>query len=139
MRPRVTVVTLGVADTLRSRALYVDGLGWPVRYEGPGVVMLDVEPGLVLSLWALDDMREEIGDVGEPALAPVTLAHNVADPAQVDRVIAAALAAGARLVSPGTQRAWGGYSGYVADPDGYRWEIAYNPGWPDLVPGVTGD
>lgn len=135
--PRVTVITLGVADVQRSRQLYVDGLGWPVRFEAPDVLMLDVEPGLVLSFWALHAMREEIGDIGDPSLAPVTLAHNVADPASVDTTVAAAVAAGATLVSPGTPRPWGGYSGYVADPDGYRWEIAFNPDWPELVPDGT--
>lgn len=134
MQPRVSVVTLGVADVARARAYYVDGLGWPVRFAADEVVMVDVEPGLVLSLWALDAMRAEIGEAGDPATAPLTLAHNLADPAAVDAVIAAAVAAGGRLVAPGTRRAWGGYSGYVADPDGYRWEIAYNPDWPELVP-----
>lgn len=134
VQPRVTVVTLGVADVPRSRRFYVDGLGWPVRFEGTDVLMLDVDPGLVLSLWDLDAMREEIGEVGAPGLAPVTLAHNLKEPADVDATIAAAVAAGGRLVSAGVRREWGGYSGYVADPDGYRWEIAVNPDWPDLVP-----
>lgn len=130
----MTVVTLGVADVQRARDFYVSGLGWPVRFEAPSIVMIDVEPGLVLSLWSLDAMREEIGEVGQPGLAPVTLAHNLRDPSAVDATIEAAIAAGGRLVSAGVGRDWGGYSGYVADPDGYRWEIAVNPEWPDLVP-----
>ena len=134
MKPRVTVVTLGVADVQRARRFYVGGLGWPVCFEAEAIVMLDVEPGLVLSLWDLDAMREEIGEVSEPGLAPITLAHNLKEPADVDAAIAGAVAAGGRLVSAGVRREWGGYSGYVADPDGYRWEIAVNPEWPELVP-----
>ena len=111
MKPRVTVVTLGVADVQRARRFYVGGLGWPVRFEAEAIVMLDVEPGL----------------------APITLAHNLKEPADVDAVIAGAVAVGGRLVSAGVRREWGGYSGYVADPDGYRWEITVNPEWPELV------
>lgn len=130
MDPRITVITLGVSDVERARSFYVDGLGWPARLVVPGeVLMLDVAPGFVLSLWDLEHMRAEIGPVGATATAPMTLAHNVAGPDAVLAVLAEAVAAGATLVSPGQRREWGGFSGYFADPDGHRWEVAHNPSW----------
>jgi catechol 2,3-dioxygenase-like lactoylglutathione lyase family enzyme/acyl-CoA hydrolase len=126
MEQRANFVTLAVEDVDRSRAFYVDGLGWQPVFEAPGeVLFLPVGHGLVLSLWSRAGFTAE---VGEPStgLAPITLAHNVLSPAEVDEVLAGAAAAGAP-VTPGEQREWGGYSGYFADPDGYRWEVAHDP------------
>ncbi|CAN5312579.1 VOC family protein [soil metagenome] len=128
MEPRVTLLTLGVRDVARSRRFYVDALGWPALLVADEIVMVRVDPGLVLSLWDLEAMRAEVGTVGDPATASITLAHNVPDPAAVTRVLDEAVAAGGTLVRPGEQREWGGFSGYFADPDGYRWEVAHNPG-----------
>jgi uncharacterized protein len=130
MDPRVNFLTLVVRDLEASRAFYVERLGWPVELEAPDeVVMIRVGDKLVLSLWQESAAVEEIGAVGraEGAL-PFTLAHNVATAADVDRVIAEAREAGAVIVANPTAREWGGYSGYFADPDGFRWEVAYNPG-----------
>lgn len=130
MDARLTMVTLGVADVERTRRFYAEGLGWPVRLVAPGeVVMLDLAPGLVLSFWDLEHMRAEIGEVGATTTAPITLAHNVDGPATVLAVLDEAVAAGATLVMPGEAREWGGFSGYFADPDGHRWEVAHNPSW----------
>lgn len=126
MEQRANFVTLAVADYDQTRSFYVDGLGWEPVFEAPGeVLFLPIAHGLVLSLWSREGFVEE---VGEPAsgLAPITLAHNVSSAAEVDEVLAAARAAGAEVWS-GEQRDWGGYSGYLADPDGYRWEVAHNP------------
>ncbi|PVU83040.1 glyoxalase [Cellulomonas sp. WB94] len=128
MEPRLTLLTLGVRDVARSRRFYVDALGWPAVLVADDIVMVQVEPGLVLSLWDLEAMRAEVGTVGDPATASITLAHNVSDPAAVTRVLDEAVAAGGTLVQPGQVREWGGFSGYFADPDGYRWEVAHNPG-----------
>lgn len=130
MDPRISFVTLAVADLDATRRFYVDGLGWTPELEEPGeVLMIRVGERLVLSLWDRAHFEEEIGaraaTDGVPAL---TLAHNVPDPATVDAVLAEARAAGAREVSDGQGRAWGGYTGYFADPDGFRWEVAHNPG-----------
>ena len=136
MDPRLTLLSLGVADVERARRFYVDGLGWDPLLVVPGVVvMIQVGPGLLLSLWDLEEMRAEIGEVGAPGTAPVALAHNVEDADAVVRVLEAAVAAGATLVAPGRAREWGGFSGYFADPDGYRWEVAHNAG---LVVGPDG-
>jgi uncharacterized glyoxalase superfamily protein PhnB len=83
----------------------------------------------VLSLWQQAAAVRELGPVGRAHGAPpITLAHNVATPSDVDRVLAEARAAGATVAVEAAERDWGGYSGYFADPDGSRWEIAYNPG-----------
>lgn len=84
---------------------------------------------LVLSLWQEDAAAEELGPIvrGDEAL-PFTLAHNVGSPEGVDAVLASASDAGARIIAQPVTREWGGYSGYFADPDGFRWEVAYNPG-----------
>lgn len=127
MEQRLNYVTIAVRDLARSRRFYVDGLGWRVQFEAPGeVVFLPVGVGLVLSLWDRSEFEDE---VGEPAdgMPPLTLAHNVASPEEVDATLASARAAGATDVVPGTRRGWGGYTGYFADPDGFRWEVAHNP------------
>ena len=130
MEPRLSFVTLVVRDLAKSRAFYIGGLGWPVEFESPDeVVMVRVGERVVLSLWQEAAAVGEIGPIGRAEGAPpITLAHNVATPSDVDRVLAEAGAAGATLVAEGTARDWGGYSGYFADPDGFRWEVAFNPG-----------
>lgn len=130
MDQRLSFVTLAVADLDASRAFYLDGLGWRASVDVPGeVVMVEVGQHVVLSLWDRAAFEVEVGPIaGGEGLAPFTLAHNVATPAEVDAVLATARAAGADPVQPGQERAWGGYTGYFSDPDGYRWEVAYNPG-----------
>lgn len=130
MDPRISLVTLVVADVERSREFYVDRLGWAAEMHVPGeVLMFGVGERLLLSLWDRAHAEEELGPVaaGEGA-PPVTLAHNLGTRARVDEVLAEAHAAGADPVVPAVQREWGGYSGYFADPDGYRWEVAWAPG-----------
>ncbi|UWF77393.1 MULTISPECIES: VOC family protein [Microbacterium] len=127
MEQRVSFITLAVADVARSRAFYVDGLGWQPIFEADDVLMLPVADRMILSLWSVDGFAAEIGEAPASGLAPVTLAHNLATDAEVDAVLAEAEALGAR-VWPAERRQWGGYSGYFADPDGFRWEIAVNPG-----------
>lgn len=130
MDPRISFVTLVVRDLNRSRDFYVTGLGWVAELDVPGeVVMIRVGEKLVLPLWSEDAAVRELGPVarGDGAL-PFTLAHNVESPEQVDAVLVTASRAGAAVVADAVTRDWGGYSGYFADPDGFRWEIAYNPG-----------
>ena len=130
MDQRISFVTLAVRDLEASRAFYVDGLGWEAAlHVEDDVLMIRVGEHVVLSLWVEEHFEAEVGAVRRgPGVAPITLAHNVATPADVDAVLATARAAGAVPVQPGEQREWGGYSGYFGDPDGYRWEVAYNPG-----------
>ena len=127
MEPRLNFVTLVVADLQRARRFYLDGLGWTAALDVRGeVAMIHVGAKLVLSLWAESAARAEIGEVTRGGTLPFTLAHNVSSPAEVDSVLDKAREAGA-IVYNAEQRDWGGYSGYFADPDGFRWEVAFNP------------
>jgi catechol 2,3-dioxygenase-like lactoylglutathione lyase family enzyme len=130
MDQRISFVTLAVRDLGRTRAFYVDGLGWTPALDVPDeVLMFQVGDHVVLSLWVDSAFEAEVGPIGRGAgLAPVTLAHNVATEAEVDAVLATARAAGADPVHAPARRDWGGYTGYFADPDGFRWEVATNPG-----------
>ena len=130
MDQRISFVTLAVRDLDASRAFYVDGLGWTAALDVPGeVLMIQVGEHVVLSLWIDTEFEAEVGPIRRgPGVAPITLAHNVASPEDVDAVLATARSAGAEPVQDAVARDWGGYSGYFGDPDGYRWEIAVNPG-----------
>jgi catechol 2,3-dioxygenase-like lactoylglutathione lyase family enzyme len=129
MEQRISFITLVVEDVEASRRFYVDGLGWqPELHVAGEVLMLRMGDRLILSLWDRMAAEHEIGPVTTDGTPPVTLAHNLADEAGVDAVLAEARAAGARIAAEAQRREWGGYSGYFADPDGYRWEVAYNPG-----------
>ncbi|QDB78465.1 glyoxalase [Georgenia sp. 311] len=129
MEPRISVVTLAVRDLAASRRFYLDGLGWSAVVDVPGeVVMVQVGAHVVLSLWDEAAFEAEVGPLARgDGVPPLTLAHNVVTPAEVDEVLATAHAAGASVDAART-REWGGYSGYFADPDGFRWEVAHNPG-----------
>lgn len=134
MDPRLSLVSLGVRDVAASRRFYIDGLGWNPAFEVPGsVLFVQAAHGLLLAFWSVREMAEDalLDSEGGPSAAgrpaPVTLSHNVADAARVDEVLAEAQRAGATLIRPGAKQPWGGYSGYFADPDGFRWEVAWNP------------
>lgn len=130
MDQRVSFITLAVSDLAATRRFYVDGLGWRPALEVEGdVLMFPVADKVVLSLWAEPGFETEVGPIrrGE-GIVPITLSHNLRTPEEVDDVLADARAAGAPEVVDGVEREWGGYSGYFSDPDGFRWEIATNPG-----------
>jgi uncharacterized protein len=123
-------VTLAVADLEATRHFYVDGLGWEPMIHVPGdVLMIKVADKVILSLWDRDHFEAEVGPiVTGSGVAPLTLAHNVGSPEEVDQVLETARGAGADPVQDGVDREWGGYTGYFGDPDGFRWEVAWAPG-----------
>jgi predicted lactoylglutathione lyase len=130
MDPRISFVTLAVKNLAVTRRFYLDGLGWPAALDVPAeVLMIQVGEHLILSLWDAVAFAAEVGPiVGGEGVPPITLAHNVPTREEVDDVLATARAAGADPVGAAAERDWGGYTGYFADPDGFRWEIAWNPG-----------
>lgn len=137
MKPRISVITLGVDDLDRALHFYRDGLG--LRTEGVvgrefahgAVAFFDLEGGLRLALWPRASIAADTG-MAPAAAGPTgfTLGHNVASRAEVDAVMARALAAGARIVKPAAPTFWGGYAGYFQDPDGHVWEAVWNPQMP---------
>ena len=128
MEQRITAITLGVSDIERARSFY-EGLGW--EGESPdGEVVFFQAGGMVLALWGRDLLAEDSAVVDSGGWGGVTLAYNVRSPEEVDSVIAAASAAGARVGRSPAATFWGGYSGVFIDPDGHPWEVAHNPGWP---------
>lgn len=113
------MVTLGVSDLARARAFY-EALGWGGAQQPDDEVAFYQAGGLIFGLWAA------LGGHGAPG---IELAHNVRSPEEVDAVINEAEQAGGSIVRRAARMNWGGYSGAFADPDGYVWEVAHNPGW----------
>jgi catechol 2,3-dioxygenase-like lactoylglutathione lyase family enzyme len=130
MDQRLDLLTLGVPDLDAARRFYLDGLGWEAALDVPGeVVFLRVGHSRMLALFGADDLA---ADMGVPAGAPgggVTLGHMVDSPEAVEAVIQRAEAAGATVLKPAQRAFWGGHHGYFADPAGFVWEIAHNPGF----------
>lgn len=129
MEPRISIITLGVSDLGRSHRFYVE-LGLPTSGQpSDGIVFFETS-GTRLALFPLEALATDAGmRVGSRGFPGITLAHNVRRRAEVDEVLAAAVRAGGTLVDPAHERDWGGYSGYVLDPDGYPWEIAWADSW----------
>ena len=134
MKPRVTLITLGVSDLERAVRFYRDGLGWKTdgivgkEFEYGAVAFFDLMNGLKLALWPRKSLSHDSGlPVGKPSSTDVCLAHNVRSQAEVDLVMAEAKKAGATIVKPAEKTFYGGYAGYFSDPDQHLWEVAWNP------------
>jgi catechol 2,3-dioxygenase-like lactoylglutathione lyase family enzyme len=128
VKPRLTVVTLGVGDLARSRAFY-EALGWRSdSREEIGVVFFP-SGDMVLALWGREELAQDSAVSDSGGWGGVTLAHNVRSPEDVDRMIDTAERAGAAITRAPAQTFWGGYSGVFVDPDGHPWEVAHNPHW----------
>lgn len=127
MKPRISMITLGVRDLARAIAFYEGGLGFPRMASPPGVAFFTLN-GTWLGLYGREALAE---DATVPAdgqgFESFALAHNVGSELEVDEVVAQAVGAGATLVKKPQKVFWGGYSGYFKDPDGHLWEVAYNP------------
>lgn len=139
MKPRINVITLGVADLERSLRFYEDGLGLPLRgvfgndADESTVAFFDVNEDMILALypreWLAKDAKVEPAEQGDAAFS---IGRTVASEDEVDAVIEQAIDAGATVPEPPRDRVWGGYSGYFQDLDGHLWEIVWNP---DLTEG----
>lgn len=134
MKPRITVITLGVDNLEKSVAFYRDGLGLPTEgimgreFEHGAVAFFDLQSGAKLALWARDNLAHDAGLAKTPpSPTELSLGHNVASAAEVDDVMAQAERAGATIVKPAGDTFWGGYAGYFQDPDGHLWEVVWNP------------
>lgn len=127
MKPRISMITLGVRDLAASIEFYEKGLGFP-RMESPPDVAFFTLNGTWLGLYGREALAQDATVSPEGSgFAAFSLSHNVASEQEVDDVVAEAVAAGASLVKKPQKVFWGGYSGYFRDPDGHLWEVAYNP------------
>ncbi len=137
MRPRITVITVGVDDLERALRFYRDGLGLPTQgivgteYEHGAVAFFALQAGVTLALWPRRSIAHDSGlPESLPSPTDFTLGHNVSSREEVDAVLEQARNAGATIVRQAHDTFWGGYAGYFQDPDGHLWEIAWNPQLP---------
>lgn len=127
MDQRLSLITLGVADLVRSSAFY-KALGWKVGFESDSIVCFQLN-GFIFSLYPRAELDKDMtrSNSGTGSFA---LAYNVREKSEVDQVLEEAVKAGASLLKPAQEVFWGGYSGYFTDPDGHAWEVAWNEAWP---------
>jgi len=129
MKPKISMITLGVKDLRKSLHFYHDGLGFPLHNykEDEGIAVFKLE-GSWLAIYPSDELAADATVPPEgTGFRKITLAQNVATKAEVDAVVNLAVEKGAKLIKKPQEVFWGGYSGYFADPDGHLWEVAYNP------------
>lgn len=142
MKPRITVLTLGVDDLEKAVRFYRDGLGLQTQgiigteFEYGAVAFFDLQAGLKLALWPRASIAHDSGlPVGSAMATECTIGHNVASKMEVDAVMAQAVNAGATIVKPAHDTFWGGYAGYFQDFDQHLWEVVWNPQFDfDLLP-----
>ena len=134
MRPRVTLITLGVDDLERALRFYRDGLGFKTNgivgreFEHGAVAFFDLQSGLKLAIWPRASLAHDSGLETRPSNpTDLALGHNVSSRAEVDAVMKQARDGGATIVKPAGDTFWGGYAGYFQDPDRHLWEVAWNP------------
>ena len=133
MEQRLILVTLGVRDLAASRDFY-QRLGWKESSAGNAEVAFFQCGGLVFALWGREALADDAGVQADgTGFASISLAHNVRGKEDVDATLKEAEKAGARILKPGAATSWGGYTGYFADPDGFTWEVAWNPGF-EIMP-----
>ena len=136
MKPRLTVITLGVDDLERSLRFYRDGLGLPTEgivgreFEHGAVAFFDLDGGLRLAIFERKNLALDANvKQTQPGPAEFSLGHNVSSKEEVDRIMKEAEKAGAVITVPPHDTFWGGYSGYFQDLDGHLWEVVWNPQW----------
>lgn len=134
MKPRISVITLGVDDLERAVNFYRDGLGLPTdgiigtEFEHGAVAFFDLNAGLKLAVWPRKSLAHDTAlPLQTPSSTELSLGHNVLSKTEVDEVMTQAVNAGATIVKPAQDTFWGGYGGYFKDPDGHLWEIVWNP------------
>ena len=130
MEPRISIITLGVTDFIRSLRFYRDGIGWPTRAGDTSDIAFFNTTGTHFAIYPLHKLSEDISVELPPTrlgFSGITFTHNVRTREEVSRVLDHAKAAGAAIVKPAQDVFWGGHSGYFSDPDGYYWEVAFAP------------
>ena len=133
MKPRITVITVGVNDLEKAVEFYRNGLGFPTQgivgteFEHGAVAFFDLQNGLKLALWPRTSIANDTNiPLRPPSATEITFGHNVGSKQEVDDVMEQARRAGATIVKSAQDTFWGGYSGYFQDPDGHLWEVVWN-------------
>ena len=136
MKPRISLITIGVDNLEKSMKFYRDGLGLPTagiigeEFEYGAVAFFDLQSGLKLALWPRKSIARDTKLPQTPqSPTEFVIGHNVNSKGEVDAVMEQAKKAGAKIIKPAQDAFWGGYAGYFQDPDGHLWEIAWNPEW----------
>lgn len=136
MKPRISLITLGVDDLERSLRFYRDGLGLRTdgiigtEFEHGAAAFFELQGGVRLGLFPRKSIAHDSGlPLGKPSPTEFTIGHNVPSRAEVEEVMEQARKAGAVIVKPAQDTFWGGYAGYFQDPDGHLWEVAWNAAW----------
>jgi len=136
MKPRITVITIGVDDLEKTLSFYRDGLGLPTQgiigqeFEHGAVAFFDLQSGLKLAIWPRRDIAHDASiPKSAKSATEFTIGHNVGSKNEVDAVMEQARNAGAAITKKAQVTFWGGYAGYFQDPDGHLWEVAWNPQW----------
>ena len=139
MKPRITVLTIGVDDLEKSLKFYRDGMGLKTEgvvgkeTEDGGVVFFDLENSLRLALYPRHSLAHDATILQSPGSpTEFSIGHNVGSKREVDEVMEQAEAAGAKVIKRAQDTFWGGYAGYFQDPDGHLWEVAWNPAWENV-------
>lgn len=134
MKPRITVLTLGVTDLEKSVSFYKDGLGFKTEgiigkeFEYGAVAFFDLQNGLKLALWPRKSLSKETSLPEQtPSSLEFTIGHNVSSRYEVDIIMKQAENAAAKIIKPAQETFYGGYAGYFQDPDGHLWEVVWNP------------
>ncbi|MGU3541683.1 VOC family protein [Methylobacterium sp. A52T] len=128
MQQQISVITLGVSSLGRSRAFYGDGFGWAPVFENDEIVFYQMN-GFMLGTWQNPNLDQDMRRASEPSPSAFCLAHNVPNRGDVAPTIAQLIAAGGTLLRAADEPPHGGFRGYLSDPDGHAWEIAWNPAW----------
>jgi catechol 2,3-dioxygenase-like lactoylglutathione lyase family enzyme len=136
MKPRITLLTLGVDDLDRAVHFYREGLGLKTEgivgreFEYGAVAFFELQAGLKLALWPRRSIAHDAGlPLDTPSSTDFTIGHNVSSKAEVDAVMEQAARAGGVVVKAAHETFWGGYAGYFRDLDAHLWEVAWNPQW----------
>lgn len=130
LQQRISFITLGVSNLAQSRSFYEQGLGWKPSQRGSssGVVFFQMGSGLVLALFPKDELAKDAGIPNDSSgFSGLALAYNVHERHEVAEILQIAEQAGGKIIKPAQDTFWGGHAGYFADPDGYLWEVAWNP------------
>lgn len=132
MEPRLSIITLGVADMARAYRFYHEGLGLPTSGKADSPIVFFQMQGTTLAIYPREKLAQDVNpnlDAQGGGFSGITIAHNTREKSQVDETLERVAAAGGKILKPAQNTDWGGYSGYFADPDGHLWEVAWAESW----------